>query len=298
MKNMIDYYDKILLLINYFSFHDCGLAYTIGDYYYNENNKDVAIKYYEKIFKKGFDLSRYGYFYSLERYINLLSDSKVKILKEIIDYSNSSNKYELDAIDTYLLLIINLEKFSDQYLEYINKGIKIATKVVREYQKNSSHRSSYSFSDSDEERDLCELIALKMEYYVHKKEYREAFKLYQELTDEIGKSDCTRYYHARDKFYMQMLKDMSEDYPELRFFEDIGYYKFRLLSEYKDLKKGQEITLQKADGLAFKFVIESIYEENDITIAPILPLLGEGGFIFTNLIKEEDNIYLQNKLSH
>ena len=88
-----------------------------------------------------------------------------------------------------------------------------------------------------------------MEYYLNKKDYINTFELYKQLTEEIGRSDCTRYYHARQKYYNKMLQDMSIYYPELKFFEDIGYYKFKLLHNSDDIKIGQEITLEKEDYL-------------------------------------------------
>jgi hypothetical protein len=122
--------------------------------------------------------------------------------------------------------------------------------------------------------------------------------MYNELTYEIGRSDCTRYYHAREKYYRQMLKYMSEDHPELKFFEDIGYYKFKVLDNCKKFKLNQEITLQKEDGMTFNFKVVKIFEDTDITIVPILPILGEGARIFTNLEIENENVYLVNKLSN
>ena len=291
-ETKMDYYNKILELIDYFSITDYGLAYTIGDYFYNENNKVEALKYYKMNFKKGFDLGHVGYFYSLERYLKLSKNNIIDELKELIKFSERDGKYSLDFVDTYLLLIINLEKFSDEYIKYINDAIEVAIPVAREVQKYTSE----VFSDSDEERDLCELLALKMEYYVYKKDNIKAFEMYKQLTEEIGRSDCTRYYHARDKFYYDILKNMSNEYPELKFFDNLGYARFKILGNDIDLSVGKEILLQDKNGLEFKFVIVHIYEKNDFTIAPILPLLGEGGVIFTTLITENNELYLENKL--
>ena len=91
---------------------------------------------------------------------------------------------------------------------------------------------------------------------------------------------------------------MSVDYPELKFFEDIGYYKFKIVTQANDLKIDQEITLQKKNGLTFNFKIVEIYNKTEITIVPTLPLLGKGGRIFTELLIENDNLYLINKLDH
>lgn len=292
----LDYYNKILELINRLSLFDCGLAYSIGDYFVETNNKEQALKYYKNVFKKGFDLCNSNYFDSLVKYLKLLNKKPIEELKELIANSPRDGKYSLDFIDTYLLLIINLEKFSDEYLIYINEALKVALPVVRKYQ--SSNKGRKFFSDTDEERDLCELVALKLEYYVEKKDYLKAYEMYKELTYEIGRSDCTRYYHARDKYYRDMLRYMSNEYPELKFFEDIGYYKFKVLGSDKQFKVDQEIMLEKEDGLTFKFKVVRTYDNDEVVIAPILPLLGEGGFILTEVIVENECVYLQNRFSN
>ena len=296
-EEKIDEYDKILELIEYFSFDDFGLAYTLGDYYYNFEDKKNAIKYYQKIFKNGFDLCNENYYDSLVNYLDLIEEKGVEILKELIKFSPKDGLFSLDFINTYLTLIINLEKFSDEYIKYIFEAIDVALVVVREYQKTSSKFTV--FSDSPEENDLCELVTLKMEYYVHKGEFLKAFETYKELTDEIGRSDCTRYYHARDKYYKEMLLKMSETYPELKFFEDIGYKSFKVVEKIDDINAylNKEITLERENGMRFKFVVIRVYDTTDVTIAPILPLLGEGGHIFVRLDRIGGHVVLTNKLS-
>lgn len=294
-ENM-DQYNKYLELIDHFKLTDYGLGFTIADYYY-EDNLEIALKYYKRVFKEGYDLSNIGYYYSLERYLKLLNKNPVEELIKLINASPNDGEYSLDFVNTYLLLIINLEKDDERYIRYIEEAIKVATVVAREVQENA--KSRFCFSDTDEERNLCELLSLKFEYYVNKKEYLNAYDIYKELTHEIGLSDCTRYYHARDLFYRQMIEYMSEDYPELKFFNDIGYCKFKILTKINDINDylNKEIMLEKESGERFKFVIVNIYEDNDITIAPILPLLGQGGLIFVSLVKENDEFYLENKLN-
>ena len=296
-EEKIDEYDKILELIEYFSFDDFGLAYTLGDYYYKLNNPKNAIKYYQKIFKKGFNLCWDNYYESLVNYFDVLAENGVEILKELIKFSPRDGVFSLDLIKTYLTLIVNLGKFSDEYIKYIFEAIDVALVVVREYQK-TSHNFTV-FSNSDEENCLCELITLKMEYYVHKGEFLKAFETYKELTDEIGRSDCTRYYHARDKYYKEMLSKMSETYLELKFFEDIGHKSFRVVEKIEDINSylNKEITLENENGMRFKFVVICVYDLTDVTIAPILPLLGEGGRIFARLDKVGEQFILTNKLS-
>ena len=60
-------------------------------------------------------------------------------------------------------------------------------------------------------------------------------EVYHELTKEIGRSDCTRYYHARDRFYLNMLNYMKEEYPEVEFLLDIGHKTFEVIEEIDDI---------------------------------------------------------------
>ena len=98
-----------------------------------------------------------------------------------------------------MLFINSLNKEDKEYLGYINEAIDVTLPLVREYQ--SKKPKSDAFSDSDIERNLCELLSLKLEYYVEKNDDKAAARLYDELTEEIQKSDCVRYYHARDRIY-------------------------------------------------------------------------------------------------
>lgn len=180
-ESQLDTYIRLFEIIQHFDLEDNGMGYVLGDYYLREGNKEKALFYYETIFKPGFDLYLYGYYYSLSRYINLLDDQKkIEVLKSLIDNTPIEGSYELDYVDTYLSLIVNLDKKSNEYLSYIEEGIKVVLPLVRDYQEKNKNRNF--FSDTDEERDLCELIALKMEYYVEKKEYIKAMEVYHELT--------------------------------------------------------------------------------------------------------------------
>ena len=46
----------------------------------------------------------------------------------------------------------------------------------------------------------------------------------------------------------------------------------------------------------FKFKVVRIHEDN-VTIVPLFPELGEGGFIFTSLENKDKKTYLVNQLS-
>lgn len=295
-EEQLEYYEKLIDLVERLSFWDVGLIHAIGDYFYNKGDEEKAIKYYERVFKKGFDLSNIQYYNSLVKYYRLLKINPSEKLKELVDNSPNTSEFNVDSIDTYLLLIINLKKFSDEYLHYIFEGIKVATPVVRKIQEKNKGKGYWS--DSEEERDLCELVALKLEYYVHNKEYVKAFEAYNELTDEIGRSDCTRYYHARDKYYRQLLDDLSATYPELKFFNNIGYYKFKVLNNVRYLFKDQIITLKKKDGLTFKFKVLYTNEDKSVVLIPILPLLGEGGRMLMDISHEDGVLYLTNSFSN
>ena len=131
----INLYIKMLELIYYFSFDDAGLAYLVGVYYFNNNNKTEALKYYKMIFKKGFNLSNEEYFYSLSRYLELLDNNQSEVLKELIDAS-PKEEYNIEFIDTYLLLLNYLDKKSEEYLKYIDEALTITTPLVRDYQKD------------------------------------------------------------------------------------------------------------------------------------------------------------------
>ena len=282
------YDNKILELINYFDFYDCGLSYVIGDYYYYDNDKNTALKYYQMDFKPGFNLCDEGYFDSLNRYIELI-DNKKDVLISLINAS-SIDEYNEEFVYTYLLLVNYLDKNSNEYLSVINKVIDIATVLVREYQKDNDD----FISDSDIERSLCELLSLKMEYYVNKNEYVKAFELYNKLTEEIKESGCMRYYHARDLFYYKMIKLMSKDYPKLKFFDNISNKIFKVISDDEKLLVNQEIILEDESKNKFNFIVTNIHNNSEIVIAPILPLIGVGGLIFTTLIVKNNQMYLKN----
>lgn len=289
-EEMMETYLKYFDLIDRLNICDYGLGYTLGDYHYRNGDISKALYFYEKTFKPGYDLSHLSYFDSLERYISISVKDPKEILIDLIKNSKHDCGYSLDFTNTYLLLISKLDEKSDDYLYYIDEAIEVAREVAREIQ---SGNRSY-FSDSDEERDLCELVCLKFIYFVNRKEYLKAWKMYQELTEEIHRSDCTRYYHARDKYYYQMLKDMSEDYPELTFFDDVRFQDFEFVEEVDDpnnfVKK--EVLLKNERGEKFKFIIDYIYKGEYVHLVPVLPLLGNGGIMFRQLEKTKNGIKL------
>lgn len=289
-EEFIPKYKKVLELMNYLGIEDPGLSYILADHYYYKNNNDETLKYYENIFKKGFNLCSEGYIDSLCRYLKL-TDNVVEKLEELI-LNSAKTDYDIEFIDTYLLLINHLDKADALYLVYIDEAIKKAEPLVRKVQKE--YAEDLILSDSDIERDYCELFSLKMEYYTINKNYRETYEMYKLLTDEIRLSGCVRYYHIRDLFYNQMLKDMSVKYPECNFFEDISNQIFKVIGNPDALKENLEIVLENQMGQTFNFLVMSIHKEVIIAIAPLLPELGIGGTIFTTLMFDNGQMYLKN----
>ena len=297
-ESELDKYIHCFELTKRCSLNELGIGYILGDYYLSNNDKEKALYYYESTFKAGFDLYLYGYMDSLQRYIDLLSnEKKIEVLKSLINNTPIEGSYELDYVDIHLLLINMLDKKTDEYLYYLDEAYKIVLPLVRTYQEKNKNRDF--FSDSDVERDLCEVLALKLEYFVGKKDYINAMNIYNELTREIGRSDCTRYYHARDKYYLDMLNDMRKEYPEVEFLLDIGYKTFEVEEEISDINNflKKKITLKDETGRTLKVKVDYIYEKS-VNLKPIIPLIKEGGTIFTEIIKKGDKIYLKNKLSH
>lgn len=287
-EEKIEEYLKYYELIRYYSFEDYGLSYTLGDYYYHKKDSKKALFFYESIFKSGYNLCNENYYYSLERFLKINEGNAIDKLIELINNSPVDNGYSLDYVNTCLLLIIRLGIDDKRYIEYINKSIEIAYKVIDKLQIGD---------DSDEERNLCELLSLKYEYLVINREYKLAYETHKKLTKEIATSNCTRYYHARNKYYYLMLKSMSEQYNELCFFDEINNSRLEILEDIDDINKliGQIITLKKDNESTYKFIIKHVYKNYNITIAPILPILGEGEVIFTDLIIINNKTYLEVK---
>ena len=292
-ETKLNKYLKYVEIINYFKFNDYGLNITLGDYYFNIDKK-ISLKYYEIGFSEGFNLAVVEYYKSVINYVKLLSDNYIKILIKLIKKTKKEYRYCLDFIKVYSLVINNLGKENKEYIKYLDDAIKSARLVVKKYRQDFP---SLCGDDSDEERELCNLISLKFEHYVSEKKYVKAYQVYEELTIEINTSNCRRYYKIRDKLYHQMILNMSEEYSELKFFEDQECNKFEIIENIENIKDylNQTITLKNSKGLDYKFKITFIYKEENITLVPILPIIGEGGKIFLNLKMENDKMYLINK---
>ena len=69
-----------------------------------------------------------------------------------------------------------LDNSTKEYLQSLNNAIKISEIIVK-----SNHISSI-FNASDEAKAHCELLSLKMKYYLDNDDYQNTFKLYKELT--------------------------------------------------------------------------------------------------------------------
>lgn len=287
----ISYFEKLYDLEKKLNYDYSSLGLKIASYYEKINKKEKVLSLYKEVFKPGFDLSNYDYFDSLERYLEMIETSSSEVLQDLILNSPLPQDYGNDLVNTYLLLISKIDKSDKKYLNFINKALPYARKLARKVQR----RKKEVFSDSDEERNLCELLCLKFEYFVHKKDYIKAFDLYEKLTKEIGKSDCVRYYHARDKYYKEMIRLMSNEYREVGFLNDISFTTFEILENIKDINEllNKEITLKKEDRSTYKFTVKHIYG-NEVVIAPLLPLVGKGGNIYTIFEEKDGHFYLTN----
>lgn len=273
-ENVVNTYIRYIGLMKKLNLNPYKFETVIADYY-NDIDKEKAMKYYTSCFKPGFDLTETDYYYSLVKYLKNLNINPVDKLTELIENSPNENEVSLDYVDTLQLRIINLKKDDPRYIKYIDESIIPSTRLARKIQEEN--KNSHIPSDSDEERNLCELLVRKQEYYVLNKDYINAMKYYHELTNEIGRSDCTRYYHARDLFYNNMLKEMSKTYKELEFLEGMKTETFEIVNEYNKLSDLKEITLKNNAGNTFSFIVNYVHKEENITITPKIPIIGEGG---------------------
>ena len=272
-----------------------GLAF--GDYYYSLKDNENAILYYSSVFKDGFDMSKIHYFGQLKRFLKISECDVVEFLDRLIKNSVCENPLnQPDIVDTHLLLIVNLKKDDPRYIRYIDRAIFIAESIVNDYRKERGEHTYWS--DTDLERDLCELLALRYIYYIEQKNFKEAIRMYNRLTDEIHYSDCTRYYHARDKYFFEMLSSMANTYEELEFFKKITFQKYEILENINsldDIKKGMIITLKSESGKTNKFEVLSYDGDlySKVCLIPILPIFGKVGYLYVSVKKQEDKIYLE-----
>ena len=247
--------------------------YSIGfaNYYFNENNKEMALKYYKEAFAIGFDLNKYDYFYSLERFFTMQSINPAPYIRKMLDVIDIKD-FSNDLIDTYLLMIVNLEKTNENYIKYIDEAIKYSKQLNEQCKIDNP----YEYEDSDEARNLCELLTLKFEYYVIHKEFVKAFEVYEVLTKEIEDSQARRYYHSRDRYYEQMLYSLSKLHPEVNFVLEMKNEELMVVEDIEDINDylHKVVTLQNQYGETFKFEIEFIYKGVSISLMPILPIIG------------------------
>ena len=292
-EELIDEYLKNIELMKALELNYYNYCLALGNYYYYENNKKEALKYYEEAFKEGFSLDSNNYIYELERYLELSNLNKKEILINLINNNPSKDKISLDYVSTYILLISEIDVLDSSYLEYLNEATNIAKELVKEYKKD---KDDYDWSDSDEERSLCELIALKFNYYVTRKEYKKAFKVYNELTLAIQESDCTRYYHARDKIYFDMIKLMSKEHHDLLFLLKMDNEIFEVLDIKDTLKDyvNKEITLKNKENKTYIFKVIKV-KQDDVIIVPLLPIINEGAYLYMTQFNKDNKVYLKNK---
>lgn len=281
---------RICEQINYINFN---LNKGLISYYENINSlKTYSI--YEKTFTYGFDLyNNYEYFDCLEKYLDIYKGDKVKLLKHLIEYSPKENEGSIDTCYTYLYYI-NLSTNEGDRLQCIEEEIRLAKSLV---EHEREHNSEVDWSDSEEERCLCEGLSLLMEYYLSNKDYQKVMDTYWELTEEIRKSDCVRYYHIRDKIYYEMLIELSNVKREFKFFKDLKNDTYLCHTSIKDLSLfvNKEITLYNTSGEVCDFVLKSIFDEKYLIVVPIISMFENNGYISLEAIKIKDNIYFVTK---
>ena len=252
-----------------------GFSMSIANYYLYNSDKTNALRYYELTFKPGFQLNRYDYYDHLINYLDLSGKDRLEIVDSLIKGHKFVTKFELDYVYV-LLLRAKLTPFSDiERLNYVNKAIEAAQQLV-DYYRSITSKNYNDFSNSEEEQALCEAISHKLEYYVKNKDYVNGMKMFHELTEEIGRSDCTKYYHFRDYCYKELLEDLSKIYPEIEFClsEQDSLYIEDSFTEAKELV-GKEITLRNGNNATFKYKVNFV-DNSSWSVAPVLPLVGTG----------------------
>ena len=171
-----------------------GFCMALGDFYLRNCDTDMALKLYGEVFKPGFDLYSYGYFYSLESYISLLGKDGKELLKKLLSETPASTRCEIDLPYVYILLLSHLNTTSKEYETYLEEGLGKTYGLVRDVRKNRS--GSSMLWDTDEERALCELLSLKLLFCKQIGDCKGEADTRAALAEEINLSGCLRYHHV------------------------------------------------------------------------------------------------------
>lgn len=173
----------------------------------------------------------------------------------------------------------------DAYLAELDRAISVAEALVAEYRRGYVP----DWSDSDEERAHLELLCDRLAYFVEGGDAPRAMEEYRRITDAIGASDCTRYYHARDYFYRKLLKRLVKETPALALATSDYEGRRRVEGE---LREGADVTVRDG-GLSLSFRVTS-QSGNGATLFPHLGgELGLGGPLFVTLGRDEEGLVIE-----
>ena len=171
------------------------------------------------------------------------------------------------------------------YLRELDAAISAAEDVVEKYRRGPVP----DWSDSDEERAYLELLCDRLAFFVEKGDALRAMEEYRHVTEVIGQSDCTRYYHARDYYYRRLLKSLQEKEPALCLAASDYKGRRRIVG---DLRVGEDVTVSAEErSLSFRVLSKS---GNGATLAPHLGgALGMGGPLFVTLGMDDGGLYIE-----
>ncbi len=278
-------YVRCLQVAKKFGFDSLDISLALGNFFL-EVDKNLAIHYYEDVFKPGFNLCQTNYFYELERYLPLTLKDNVEILQGLIKHTDKSNQdYSIDYIYTYLLLLSEYDKkYTDEYLKIINDALKITNKLTESIK---AFTDPCLFEESEEFRCLCELLTLKFEYYVQDKKIDKAFDAFYKLNNAIASYNQYRFIPIRNKIYYDLIAILAKQYPKLLFFNKIQDRTLEITPAINDINDylNKTIVVRNQENLSFAFIVKSVTKEYEVTLDPILPMTKKGLPIYGVFIK-------------
>ena len=288
-EKKVDLYKMLNKKVRELGYQELRFALALADYYYYIND-DESKKYYQMVFENGLPVKMKGYFDHLNNYLSLienpLEELNIMLLK---DYDLSESElHNLDYLYTLIKKAKLMGKENENYLHILKECELFARQLKSEVENDRKQRNIKNY-DSDEERAYCEVLALLLEYYVFIVDMQNFKNYYNALTHAFKYSGCTRYCHARDKFYFSMLSALKSEQPDLEFFDNIKYEKLYIDGE-QDIESllNKKITLTNESGQKYEFEVVSLIS-NMITISPVINKYGCVGEIMA-FVHNEDNI--------
>ena len=277
------------------------VSLILADEYYRRNDNKNAYKYYyDNFYLNEFDTSKNEYFH---RYINFIKlndefngkNDSINKFKSFIDNGIKSNANDLEFVYT-------LNYYLNNY-EYVEKYYKYAYKIAKALVTVIQSKQSKSWSDSDEERALLETLFIKFGQFIKKGTFKQCLDLTNEIYLEIRRSDCTRYYHACQKYYCDAILKFAPKREEFKFFTDYIYCNklrveklyFKTSPDYDNLLNNT-YTLINEKGNEFNFICEYCNKEyNSYTFKPVFNE-GLGLSLFLKLVEDDKgNKYLKSE---